>query len=89
MSVEKEILTVGFDKNGEADFGVGMSVCELTFAQMKELRAMIPVAIGVLENIWRDAQMRKPENMAADATVRPNAELTGRPLADGPGSAPG
>ena len=77
MSVKKEILTVGFDKNGEADFGVRMSVCELTFSQMKELRAMLPVAIGVLENTWRDAQMRKPENMAVDATVRPNAKVSG------------
>ena len=65
MSVQKEILSIGFDKNGEADFAVIILwLQQLTFDQMKELRAMIPVAIGVLENIWRDEQMRKPENMA-------------------------
>lgn len=64
MSVKREILTVGFDKNGEAEFGASASVMDLTFAQMNEVRAIIPVAIGVMEEMWRDAQMRKPENRA-------------------------
>jgi len=66
MSVKNEILAVGFDNNGEAEFGVCASVCALTFDQMKELRAMIPVAIGVMENMWRHEQMRKPENQCAE-----------------------
>ena len=35
---------------------------DLSHADMKELRAMIPVAIGQMERMWYDAQMRKPEN---------------------------
>ena len=59
-----DILIIGFDKNGEADFGVRCTVKTLTFDQMKELRAMIPVAIGIMEQMWRDEQMKKPENRA-------------------------
>lgn len=65
MSVKQAILTVGFDKNGEAEFGVSACVMELTHEDMKELRAMIPVAIGQMERMFYDAQMRKPENWAA------------------------
>lgn len=67
MSVKREIFTVGFDKNGEAEFGVNCTVMELTYAQMKELRAMIPVAIGVMEDMWRREQMKKPENQACES----------------------
>ena len=66
MSIKDAILTIGLDKNREAEFGVCASVCALTFDQMKELRAMIPVAIGVMENMWRHEQMRKPENQCAE-----------------------
>jgi hypothetical protein len=68
MSVKNDILTIGFDKNGEADFGVRCTVCELTYGQMTELRSMIPVAIGVMEQMWRDEQMKKPENQPSKAT---------------------
>lgn len=64
MSVVKDIITVGFDKNGDADFGVRCIVTELTYDQMKELRAMIPVAIGTMEQMWRDSQTKKSENRA-------------------------
>ena len=64
MSVKLAILTVGFDKNAEAEFGVNASVMDLSHKDMKELRAMIPVAIGQMERMWYDAQMRKPENQA-------------------------
>jgi hypothetical protein len=67
MSVKQAILTIGFDKNNEAEFGACAAVMDLTFAEMKEIRAMIPVAIGVMEEMWRDAQMRKPENRAVQA----------------------
>lgn len=66
MSVKDDILTVGFDKNGEAEFGVRADICELTHERMTALRTMIPVAIGVMEQMWRDAQMRKPENQAKE-----------------------
>jgi len=62
MSVKDDILTVGFDKNGEAEFGVRATVMDLTYDQMNSLRAMIPVAIGQMERMWFDEQMRKPEN---------------------------
>lgn len=64
MSVKDDILTIGFDKNGAAEFGVRCTVCDLTYEKMKELRAMIPVAIGTMEQMWRDEQARKPENQA-------------------------
>ena len=64
MSVKDTIITIGFDKNMEPDFGIGCSIYDLTFAEMKELRAMIPVAIGVMEQMWRDEQTKKPENQA-------------------------
>jgi hypothetical protein len=67
MSVRNEIITVGFDKNGEADFAIPCTVGELTYAQMKELRAMIPVAIGVMEQMWCDENRKKPENQAQEA----------------------
>ena len=56
MSVKREIFSVGFDKNGEAEFGVCADICNLDYDQMKELRAMIPVAIGVAEDMWRRHQ---------------------------------
>lgn len=53
MSVKRAALTIGFDKNGEAEFGVHLGeVVELPFEKMQELRAMIPVAIAQLEHYW-------------------------------------
>lgn len=74
MSVKNDLLTVGFDKNGSMDFGVRCSVADLTYEEMKELRAMIPVAIGVMEQMWRDEQMRKPENQAQQNKPQPQGE---------------
>ena len=59
MSVKEEILSVGFDKNGQADFGVRSTVYELTYEKMKELRAMIPVAIGIMEDMWRRREQER------------------------------
>ena len=70
MSVVNDILTGGFDKNGEAEFGVRCSVRELTFEQMKELRAMITVAIGTMEQMWRVAQQNKPTMTVKDKRLR-------------------
>lgn len=64
MSVKNDLLTVGFDKNGSMDFGVRCSICDLSYKEMTELRAMIVVAIGTMEEMWRAEQMRKPENQA-------------------------
>lgn len=61
MSVKHDILTVGFDKNGEVDFGIRATATDLSRKQINEIRAMIPVAIGVLEDMWR----RNTEKTAA------------------------
>ncbi len=53
MSQFDDIITIGFDKNGEADFKVKATIADLSLEDMKELRAMIPVAIGTAEDIWR------------------------------------
>ena len=50
-------IEVGWHK-GEIDFWVNSSICELTFEQMQELRAMICTAIGTAEQMWRDGQKR-------------------------------
>lgn len=53
-----DIFTVGFEK-GEADFGVSSEVTSLNFKQMNDLRAMITVAIGTMEEMWRREQEKK------------------------------
>jgi len=53
MSVKQNIIQIGFDKNNEVDFGISAMVQGLSFDQMQKLRAMIPVAIGTMENMWR------------------------------------
>lgn len=77
MIMVNDIITVGFDKNGEADFGVCCSVQALTLKQMNELRSMITVAIGTMEQMWRDEQMRKPENSAVNAVLNDKGEQKG------------
>jgi hypothetical protein len=56
----REYLSVGFcESYGDADFSVKASVASLTYEQMKELRAMIPVAIGVMEKMWADENEKR------------------------------
>lgn len=57
------IISIGFDKNGDADFGITGDIGDLTLERMKELRAMIPVAIGTAEDMFRRAKAL--ENPAA------------------------
>lgn len=45
-------ITIGFDKDGEADFEIGL-LKDLTVERMNELRAMVMVAIGVAEDQFR------------------------------------
>jgi hypothetical protein len=71
MSVKTLYLEVGFDKNGHAEFGVPCSISELSYDEMTQLRAMVTVAIGTMEQMWRDANMRRQENQASQAS--PNA----------------
>lgn len=55
---KRHLFSVGWNK-GEMDFGVLGSVCELSQDQMGELRKMIVVGIGTMEDMWRRAQERK------------------------------
>lgn len=54
--MHKPIISIGFDKNGDADFRVAGDIGDLTLERMKELRAMIPVAIGTAEDVFRRAK---------------------------------
>ena len=49
---------VGMNK-GEIDFSVSGLVGDLSYEQMKNLREMVVVGIGVMEQMWRDQQNRK------------------------------
>lgn len=51
----KSLMSVG-QKKGEMDFSINGSVRDLSPDEMREFRAMIPVAIKVAENTWSDAQ---------------------------------
>ena len=54
MSQFQEVITIGFDKNGEADFRICMVIASFDYDQMNQLRRMIPLAIAEAENLWRD-----------------------------------
>jgi len=51
--MKRELITIGFNKNGEADFGVRGDLIDLSLEKFNELRIMIPVAIGIAEDMWR------------------------------------
>ena len=56
---ETPLFSIGFHK-GEIDFSVFSSVRGLRYDQMKEVREMIVVGIGVMEGMWREANQPKP-----------------------------
>ena len=51
--MNKPLITIGFNKHGEADFGINCDIKDLSFKKLEQLRGMIPVAIYVAENMWR------------------------------------
>ncbi len=51
--MKREIITIGFDKNGEADFGIRADIEQLSLEELKELREIIIVAIYIAEDMWR------------------------------------
>jgi uncharacterized protein (DUF2141 family) len=57
--MKTDLITIGYDKNGEMDFGILGTVQTLTYEQMKELRSMICTAIYVAENMWHKEQESK------------------------------
>lgn len=52
MENYENIITVG-KKKGEWDFSIRATVQDLSHKEINELRAMIIVAIGTMENMWR------------------------------------
>jgi hypothetical protein len=78
MSVKEDFLTVGLDKNGQMDFGVRCSVAGLSYERMTQLRAMIVVAVGTMEDMWRREQMSKPENQAKQDPPDGDGEREGK-----------
>jgi hypothetical protein len=72
--MEKPLITIGFDKNGEADFGIRDDLSELSLEKFNELRQIIPVAIYVAEDGWhREQERRQPANKALS---RPQEQIT-------------
>lgn len=64
--MNKEIITIGFNKDGEADFSISAEIYGFDLKKMNELRAMIPVAIGTAERMFTVAQERNnPAHQAA------------------------
>ena len=61
MSVKRALIQVGFDKDGQFDFGISSEVCGLDLEDMNYLRAMIVVAIGTAEDMYRrEIERRNP-----------------------------
>ena len=56
--IDKDLITVGYNK-GEMDFGVNGLVGTLTYEQMRDLREMLVVAIGVAETTWKAEMERR------------------------------
>ena len=70
MSKLREYISVGFcNSYGDADFAVSVAVGDLTFEQMQELRAMIPVAISILEKHWAEGKTMQ-ERMSANCAAK-------------------
>lgn len=51
--MNKAIISIGYDKDGDEDFSISAEILSLTREQMDRLRAMSMVAIGVAEDMWR------------------------------------
>lgn len=62
---ERHYLVVKKTRNGDFGFEISGIVGGLTFEEMNQFRAMIPVAIGVSEDIFRRTQEKL--NMACCA----------------------
>ncbi len=51
-------ISIGYHK-GEMDFSIAATVCELNYEEMNDLRSMIVVAIGTMEDMWRREQQKR------------------------------
>lgn len=50
------IIEIGFNNKGEADFAISGNLCNISLDQMNDLRKMIIVGIGVAEDMFRRAR---------------------------------
>lgn len=67
--MNKEIITIGFNKDGEADFSISSEIGAFSLEQMNELRRMITVAIGTAEFMFRH---NFEKNNPASQEVKPS-----------------
>lgn len=68
MSVKNELFAVGFDKNGQFDFGVSCQVQGLTYDKMNELRAMLVAGIGTMEDMFRRSREKEFDASSSSST---------------------
>ena len=62
----REYLTIGICSSyGDGDFRVSCTVADLSYEEMSKLRQACCAAIGTMEQMWREEQMKKPENQQA------------------------
>jgi len=71
MSVKRPIIEIGYDKNGEMDFGVSGEIGGLNLDQLKELRETIVVAIWCTEDMWHRNQEVTPHTGEKEASNDP------------------
>jgi hypothetical protein len=62
-------ISVGYHK-GEMDFSISGEVGDLDYSEMNDLRQMIVVAIGTMEDMWRREQQRKAPAAQAKLDAR-------------------
>lgn len=55
MNMTNTLISIGFNKDGEADFAIS-DMASLSIEKMNQLRAMITVAIGTAEMMWRNTR---------------------------------
>lgn len=63
----REIISLGFDKDGDADFRINMSIADVDRADMEELCRMMPWAIKEALSLWLDHGPPSKENQPAAA----------------------
>lgn len=69
MSEYKEYISIGFDLSyGDGDFRITSSISNLSVEKMNVLRAMIPVAIGEAERMFRSENEKRLISMAVQVT---------------------
>lgn len=66
--METALFEVGFDKNGEIDFGVNGSIVELNREDYAKFQSMIITAIGVMEDMRTRHFYSLPENQASQVS---------------------